>query len=120
MSPLREALASTRKEQRAAAHYLSTAAYKGTSLDVREFVAAMGLAHATAALAAAAAGLLEYLAGETEPEPADVAGLARSAYGAYGQSTGGLNFQGDRMPPWDALPATTRQAWEAAISEVLK
>lgn len=40
--------------------------------------------------------------------------LARAAYAAYGQATGGLNYQGLPMPKWEGLGETIQQAWRAA------
>lgn len=40
--------------------------------------------------------------------------LARAAYAAYGQATGGLNYQGLPMPGWEALGETIQGAWIAA------
>lgn len=40
--------------------------------------------------------------------------LARTAYRAYGESTGWKNFRGDPMPEYDALPAPIQAAWRAA------
>ena len=45
--------------------------------------------------------------------------LSQVAYEAYGQSTGGLNYQGQPMPAWEALPQPIRQAWHAAANAVL-
>jgi len=46
--------------------------------------------------------------------------LARAAYAAYGQSTGGLNYQGLPMPEWDGLGETIQQAWIAATEATEK
>jgi hypothetical protein len=46
--------------------------------------------------------------------------LARIAYEAYGESTGGLNYQGLPMPAWEDLPEAIRQAWDAASQAVLQ
>jgi hypothetical protein len=43
-----------------------------------------------------------------------------TAYKAYGQVTGGLNYQGQPMPEWDALPLKIRQAWEAAAEAAVR
>lgn len=40
--------------------------------------------------------------------------LARIAYRAYGQTTGGRNFRGDPMPGWADLGDTIQRAWIAA------
>lgn len=39
---------------------------------------------------------------------------AKVAYRAYGATTNFLNFQGNPMPEWDALPEKIRTAWIAA------
>jgi len=39
---------------------------------------------------------------------------AKAAYRAYGATTNFLNFQGNPMPEWDALPEKIRAAWVAA------
>jgi hypothetical protein len=46
--------------------------------------------------------------------------LAKIAYEAYGASTGGKNYQGLPMPPWDELPPAIRDAWDAATQAVLR
>lgn len=43
---------------------------------------------------------------------------ARKAYAAYGDSTGGKNFQGNPMPTFDALPDAIKAAWRAACAAV--
>jgi hypothetical protein len=43
--------------------------------------------------------------------------VASSAYRAYAASTGGKNFRGDPMPPFDQLPRPIRTAWEAAVRQ---
>jgi hypothetical protein len=40
--------------------------------------------------------------------------LARAAYLAYGEVTGGRNYQGLPMPDYDELPDTIQRAWRAA------
>lgn len=45
--------------------------------------------------------------------------MARSAYEAYGRTTGNKNFRGDQMPTWDELPAAIVLAWVAAVSNAL-
>jgi hypothetical protein len=45
--------------------------------------------------------------------------LARIAYEAYGNVTGGKNYQGLPMPAWDDLPQQIRDAWDAAAGEVV-
>ena len=45
--------------------------------------------------------------------------LARVAYAAYGATTDGLNYQGNEMPTFDALPVKIKAAWEAAVRAVL-
>jgi hypothetical protein len=44
----------------------------------------------------------------TAPSP------AKNAYEAYAESTGGLTFDGRKMPTWNDLPERIRNAWEAA------
>lgn len=44
--------------------------------------------------------------------------LADVAYGAYGEQTCGLNWQGLPMPTWVDLPAPTKAAWLAAVDAV--
>jgi hypothetical protein len=41
------------------------------------------------------------------------------AYVAYGEVTGGKNYQGLPMPAWDELPATIQDAWVAAAQAVI-
>jgi hypothetical protein len=43
--------------------------------------------------------------------------LAQAAYAAYGDHTGGLNYQGRTMPAWDNLGPTIQGAWVAAAGE---
>lgn len=43
---------------------------------------------------------------------------AEVAYAAYGQTTGGLNYQGLPMPAWEQLPERIQQAWDAAATAV--
>lgn len=44
--------------------------------------------------------------------------LARKAYTAYGQATGGKNYQGLPMPAFDDLGDTIQHAWKAAVQAV--
>jgi hypothetical protein len=44
---------------------------------------------------------------------------ARSAYEAYTDSSGGLNFLGQPCPEWGVLPEQIRRNWEAAARRVL-
>lgn len=44
--------------------------------------------------------------------------LGQVAYGAYGDSTGWLNYQGAPMLAWAEMPERIREAWEAAASAV--
>jgi hypothetical protein len=46
--------------------------------------------------------------------------LAKLAYQAYGKVTDGKNYQGQPMPAWEDLPEEIREAWAAAVTEVLK
>lgn len=43
---------------------------------------------------------------------------AQTAYRAYGETTGGLNFRGEPMPAWDGLGDTIQRAWIAAAAAV--
>lgn len=45
--------------------------------------------------------------------------MAKMAYAAYGQSTGGKNYQGLPMPAWEALGDVIQGAWVAAINAVV-
>jgi hypothetical protein len=45
--------------------------------------------------------------------------MAKLAYAAYGQSTGGKNFQGNPMPAWEALGDPIQGAWVAAVNAVV-
>lgn len=45
--------------------------------------------------------------------------LARAAYQAYGEATGGRNYRGEPMPAWEDLGDTIRGAWAAATTAVL-
>ena len=49
-------------------------------------------------------------------EPLD--DLALRAYTAYGASTGGVNFRGEPMPTWGALPEPIKQAWREASAAI--
>jgi hypothetical protein len=53
----------------------------------------------------------------THHDPTD---LARTAYAAYGEATGGLNYQGLPMPDFDDLGDTIQQAWIAAAKAVVR
>lgn len=44
--------------------------------------------------------------------------LAKIAYRAYGDTTGGLNFRGEPMPTWDDLGERIQQAWISAAGAV--
>lgn len=46
--------------------------------------------------------------------------LARVAYAAYGDSTGGLNYQGEPMPQWDDLGDAIQDAWIVAAGAVAR
>jgi hypothetical protein len=50
----------------------------------------------------------------------DMIDVAKRAYAAYGRSTGNKNFRGEEMPTWDALPQAIRDAWVAAVTEVVE
>ncbi len=49
----------------------------------------------------------------------DEEALAKAAYEAYGQSTGGLNYQGLPMPEWADLGDKIQAAWRAASAAVV-
>ena len=40
--------------------------------------------------------------------------LGRTAYTAYGATTGYKNFRGEPLPQWHDLPTTIQRAWMAA------
>jgi hypothetical protein len=44
--------------------------------------------------------------------------LAQAAYTAYGEATGGLNYQGLPMPEWDGLGDVIQYAWLEAAEAV--
>lgn len=46
--------------------------------------------------------------------------LAKLAYEAYGKVTDGKNYQGLPMPSWEDLTDKIREAWDAAVTEVLR
>lgn len=46
--------------------------------------------------------------------------LARMAYAAYGSHVGWKNFQGDRMPYFEDLTPTIKEAWQLAAEMVVK
>lgn len=50
----------------------------------------------------------------TDQELAD----AQTAYTAYGDTTGGLNFRGEPMPTWGNLGHKIQAAWVAAAAAV--
>ncbi|SHI68844.1 hypothetical protein [Streptomyces sp. 3214.6] len=50
----------------------------------------------------------------------DPVDLARTAYAAYGEATGGLNYRGLPMPAWEDLGDTIQQAWIAAVIAVAR
>lgn len=57
------------------------------------------------------------------PAPASVAELARVAFDAYGESTGGKTWDGKPIPPYDVVAERTphvAHAWEAAVTAVLR
>lgn len=54
----------------------------------------------------------------TDDEPT-IDTLARGAYAAYGEVTGGKNYRGEPMPAFDDLGDTIQLAWRhAAVSVV--
>lgn len=44
--------------------------------------------------------------------------LGRVAFEAYGAKTGGVTYDGARIPPWTALPDQIKEAWESAARAV--
>jgi hypothetical protein len=44
--------------------------------------------------------------------------LGQIAFDAYNESRGGVNFQGQKTPPWGELPEGIRVAWEVAAQAV--
>lgn len=46
--------------------------------------------------------------------------LARAAYAAYGETTGGRNYQGQPMPAWEDLAEVIQQAWTVAAATVAR
>ena len=59
---------------------------------------------------------------EREKPSPDVADLARVAFEAYGQSTGGKTWDGKPIPPFETIRERTPHvaaAWEAAVVAVL-
>ncbi|MDX3294598.1 hypothetical protein PV569_12870 [Streptomyces scabiei] len=50
--------------------------------------------------------------------PPSTTELARTAYAAYGNSTGHRNFMGHAMPDWDELTAAVQMAWIEAAGAV--
>ena len=46
--------------------------------------------------------------------------LAQIAYEAYGDVTGGKNYQGLPMPEWADLPAVIKAAWNASANATVK
>lgn len=50
----------------------------------------------------------------------DPVDLARAAYAAYSEVTGGLNYQGLPMPSWEDLSDTIQGAWAAAAIAVFR
>ena len=44
----------------------------------------------------------------------------QTAYAAYGEVTGGKNYQGLPMPEWSALPGRIREAWENSAEAVIR
>lgn len=45
--------------------------------------------------------------------------LAKIAYEGYAEFTGGLTFDGRKMPSWTELNERIRNAWGAAVNAVL-
>ncbi|WAZ20153.1 hypothetical protein STRCI_001252 [Streptomyces cinnabarinus] len=46
--------------------------------------------------------------------------LAKTAYTAYGRSTGGKNYRGQPMPAWDDLGPSIHSAWEVAAEAIAR
>jgi len=46
--------------------------------------------------------------------------LAKAAYAAYGEATGGRTYDGRLMPGWDDLGDTIQNAWAVAAHAVFK
>lgn len=44
--------------------------------------------------------------------------LAKVAYAAYGEATGGKNYQGLPMPEWDDLGDAIQYAWVESVRAV--
>lgn len=53
------------------------------------------------------------------PQPSHLE-LAKTAYSAYGEMTGHLNYRGEPMPDWDDLGAIIQTAWVAAATAVVR
>lgn len=57
------------------------------------------------------------------PPPPTVAELAKVAFNAYGESTGGKTWDGKPIPPFEVVAERTphvARAWEAAVTAALK
>jgi len=50
----------------------------------------------------------------------DLPTLAQIAYEAYGDVTGGRNYQGLPMPEWADLPDRIKAAWNASVNATVK
>ena len=46
--------------------------------------------------------------------------LARTAFAAYGEATGGLTHDGRSIPGWDDAGESVQQAWVAAATAVFR
>lgn len=44
--------------------------------------------------------------------------IAKIAYEAYIESSGGKNYRGDPCPTWDELPPAIQGHWQAAVRAV--
>lgn len=53
-------------------------------------------------------------------EPITIEKVARSLYGAYGESAGWKNYQGLPMPRWEDLTDAIRGHWIASAREALR
>ncbi len=49
----------------------------------------------------------------------DGPGPGQIAFEAYNESRGGVNFQGEKTPPWEELPTGIHNAWCAAATAVI-
>lgn len=45
--------------------------------------------------------------------------VSEDAYRAYLAATGGMNYRGEPLPPFEELPEPTRAAWEVSVRSVV-